>query len=236
MAVFLGSGGQAGVHKADLGPALSSWTWRLPSTLGAKYCLGMYFWYEIWKGACACAFRQEEVRERSLFTLLPQTWRPSSAKETAAFSPSLILLCLWMMCGDMRHEKSAHTCFERELRRYAGYGKHEQRWECLCDLNERLVTRTAFHSPPLTRSHSSKRKTNMNKPNPPDRTWYVRTVCYKEQKTRVLFSEISFHWWSSSVCALNNVIFNKVNINGLFSSAQPWCPKDMFNYSQALGG
>lgn len=147
MAVFLGSGGQAGVHEADLGPALSSWTWRLPSTLGVKYCLGMYFWYDIWKGACACAFRQEEVRERSLFTLLPQTWRPSSAKETAAFSPSLILLCIWMMCGDMRHEKSAHTCFERELWRYAGYGKHEQRWECLCDLNERLITRTAFHSP-----------------------------------------------------------------------------------------
>lgn len=147
MAVFLGSGGQAGVHEADLGPALSSRTWRLSLTLGVKYCLGMYFWYERWMGACACAFRQGEVRERSLFTLPPQTWRPSSAKETAAFSPPLFLLCLGMMCGDKRHEKSTHTCFERELRRYAGYGKHEQGWECLCDLNERLVTRTVFYSP-----------------------------------------------------------------------------------------
>jgi len=122
----------------------------------------MYFWYEIWMRACACAFRQGEVRERSLFTLPPQTWRPSSAKETVAFSPPLILLCLGTMCGDMRHEESAHTCFERELRRYAGYGKHEQRWECLCDLNERLVTGTVFLFTPLTRSSSSKRKTNMN--------------------------------------------------------------------------
>lgn len=172
MAVFLGSGGQVGVPEADLGPALS-WTWRLPSTLGVKYYLGMYFCYEIWMGACACVFRQGEVRERSAFTLPPQTWRPSNTRDSGFFSlsHSALLMEIWGMRKAHAHVLSESSGGMLPMESMSGIG------------NERLVTRTAFHSPPLTRSHSPKWK-NENKPSPPDRIRSVCAVCYKEQKLR----------------------------------------------------